>query len=159
LSRATGRLRAGCGILAAAQAQRAILMATPGISWVGVLWRMVFAVALVLLTFNPSGYSFGHWLFAAQVDIAAKATVGVALLIGWVVCLRTAFIALGTLGLVLGAALFAAAVWLLVDTGLLSLSGVTSMTWVALVILGLLLGIGLAWSLIRARATGQIEVQ
>jgi Family of unknown function (DUF6524) len=148
-----------CGILAAAHPQRANRMATPCISWVGVIWRMVFAVALVLLTFNPSGYSFYHWLLGAQVDVAAKALVGVALLIGWVGCLRTAFIALGTLGLVLGAALFAAAVWLLVDMGLLSLSGVTSMTWVALVILGLLLGIGLSWSLVRARTTGQIEVQ
>jgi hypothetical protein len=32
-------------------------MATPGISWLGVIWRMVFAVSLVLFTFNPSGRS------------------------------------------------------------------------------------------------------
>jgi len=30
---------------------------------------------------------------------------------------------------------------------------------VVLVVLGLLLGIGLSWSLVRARTTGQIEVQ
>jgi hypothetical protein len=119
---------------------------------------LAFAVALVLLTFNPSGYSFAHWLFEANVDVAAKVLAGVALLIGWVMCIRTAFVALGTVGLVLGAALFAAAVWLLVDKGMLSLSGVASLTWVALVSLGLLLGIGLSWSLIRARTTGQIEV-
>ena len=134
-------------------------MATPGISWGGVIWRLALALVLVLMTFNPSGYSFYHWLLVAQVDIAAKALVGVALLIGWVVCLRTAFVALGTLGLVLGAALFGAAVWLLVNTGVLSLSGVSSVTWVVLVVLGLLLGVGLSWSLIRARATGQIEVE
>jgi hypothetical protein len=134
-------------------------MATPGISWVGVIWRMVFAIALVLLTFNPSGHSFYHWLLGAQVDVAAKALAGVALLIGWVICLRTAFVALGTLGLVLGAALFGCAVWLLVNIGVLSLSGVSTLGWVVLVVLGLLLGIGLSWSLIRARATGQIEVQ
>jgi hypothetical protein len=29
-----------------------------GISWSGVLLRMIFAVALMLLTFNPSGHSF-----------------------------------------------------------------------------------------------------
>ena len=56
LSRGSGP-RGHCGILAAAQARRANRMATPGISWVGVIWRMVFAVALVLLTFNPSGYA------------------------------------------------------------------------------------------------------
>jgi hypothetical protein len=134
-------------------------MATPGISWVGVIWRMAFAVALVLLTFNPSGYSFYHWVLGAQVDVAAKALAGVALLIGWVVCLRTAFVALGALGLVLGAALFGCAVWLLVNTGVLKLDGVSALSWVVLVVLGLLLGIGLSWSLVRARATGQIEVQ
>ena len=75
------------------------------------------------------------------------------------VCLRTAFVALGTLGLVLGIALFGSAVWLLVNIGVLSLSGVSTLSWVVLVILGLILGIGLSWSLIRARATGQIEVQ
>jgi len=29
-----------------------------GISWSGVVLRVVLAIALVLLTFNPSGYSF-----------------------------------------------------------------------------------------------------
>ncbi len=134
------------------------VMATPGISWVGVIWRLLFAVALVLLTFNPSGTSFYHWLLGSQIAIAAKALIGVLLLIGWVVCLRTAYVALGTLGLVLGAALFGCAVWLLVDTGVLSVSDTDALTWVVLVILGLLLGVGLSWSLVRARATGQVEV-
>jgi hypothetical protein len=31
--------------------------------------------------------------------------------------------------------------------------------WLALLILGVILGIGLSWSLIRARLTGQVEVQ
>ena len=34
------------------------------VSWSGVLWRMLFAIALVLLTFNPTGHSFYHWLTA-----------------------------------------------------------------------------------------------
>jgi len=125
-----------------------------------VIWRMVFAVVLVLLTFNPSGYSFYHWLTAPPVGISAtKAFAGVVLLIGWVFCLRTAFVSLGMLGLALGAALLGTATWLLVDVGLLSLTGVSAMTWVVLLILGALLGLGLSWSLIRARTTGQVEVQ
>jgi len=135
-------------------------MAQPGISSMGVIWRMVFAVVLVLLTFNPSGYSFYHWLTAPPVGISAtKAFAGVVLLIGWVFCLRTAFVSLGMLGLALGAALLGTATWLLVDVGLLSLTGVSAMTWVVLLILGALLGLGLSWSLIRARTTGQVEVQ
>jgi energy-converting hydrogenase Eha subunit H len=136
------------------------MMAASDISWAGVVWRVVFAILLVMATFNPSGHSFYHWLTSAPAGITAtKAFVGVLLLIGWVFCVRTAFVSLGMLGLVLGAALFGCAVWVLVDTGLLSLTGMTSMTWVVLLILGLLLGLGLSWSLVRARATGQVEVQ
>jgi len=31
-------------------------------SFSGFLWRLVFSVALVLLTFNPTGHSYYHWL-------------------------------------------------------------------------------------------------
>jgi Family of unknown function (DUF6524) len=51
------------------------------------------------------------------------------------------------------------ATWMLVQAGWLSLDGVTTKTWVVLLILGVLLGLGLSWSLIRARTTGQVEVQ
>jgi len=102
-----------------------------GISWSGVVLRVVLAIALVLLTFNPSGYSFYHWISAPPAGVTAlKAFAGVALLIGWVMCLRTAFVALGWIGVILCAAL-----------------------------LGVILGVGLSWTLIRARTTGQIETQ
>ena len=63
------------------------------------------------------------------------------------------------IGLVLCAALLGALVWVLVDIGWLELTGGSALTWVVLVIVGLLLGFGLSWSLIRARTTGQVEVQ
>ena len=135
-------------------------MAVTGISWGGVLLRIVFAVALVLLTFNPSGHSFYHWLTGPPPGITAlKAFAGVLLVIGWVMCLRTAFIALGMIGIVLGAALLGTFVWLMADIGWIDVHGVSTMTWIVLVIVGILLGVGLSWSLIRARATGQVEVQ
>jgi len=134
-------------------------MATPGISWIGVIWRLVFAIALVVLTFNPSGLSVYHWLLGAQVDVAAKALVGIALLIGWIVCLRTAFVALGLIGVVLCAALLGTFVWLLFDLNVLQTTDSTALAWIGLVILGIVLGIGLSWALIRARTTGQLEVQ
>ena len=121
--------------------------------------RVVFAVALVLLSFNPSGYSFYHWIMSgAQEPIALKAFAGVALLIGWVICLRTAFVALGWLGVILGLALLGTLVWLLVDTKLIDPNYPSVLAWVALVILGAVLGVGLSWSLIRTRLTGQVEV-
>ena len=131
-----------------------------GISWSGVLVRVALAIALVLATYNPSGYSFYHWLSAPPVGVTAtKALLGVVLLIGWVICLRTAFVALGWLGVGLGVALLAALVWVLVDARLLDTHGPTALTWIGLVIVGVILGLGLSWSLIRARLTGQVEVQ
>src|SRR5512137_975809 len=126
-------------------------MAVQGISWSGVLLRVVLAVAVVLITFNPSGISFYHWLVAPQVGITAmKAFAGVALLVTWVVCLRTAYVALGTLGLVLGCLLLGTFVWVLFDMDVLHAVGREAMVWIGLIVFGAVLGVGLSWSLIRA---------
>lgn len=130
------------------------------ISWSGVALRIVLAVALVLLTFNPSGYSFYHWISAPPPGVTAlKAFAGVALLIGWIACLRTAFVALGWLGVALCATLLGTFVWLLFDLKVLHTADSTAMVWIGLLVVGIILGIGLSWSLIRARTTGQIETQ
>jgi hypothetical protein len=134
-------------------------MAVQGISWSGVLVRIVFAVALVLATYNPSGHSFYHWAVTPPPGITAlKAFLGILLLIGWVICLRTAFVALGWLGVTLGIALLGTMVWLLVDMKMVDTTP-SMLVWIALVSVGVVLGIGLSWSLVRARTTGQIEVQ
>lgn len=135
-------------------------MAVQGISWSGVLVRLMLALVLVLATYNPTGYSFYHWISAPPTGVTAvKAFASVVLAIGWIVCLRTAYVALGVLGVVLVVALLATFVWLLVDMRLLEATGTTALTWIGLVIFGVVLGIGLSWALIRARATGQIEVE
>lgn len=135
-------------------------MAVQGISWGGVLLRIALAIALVLATFNPSGNSFYHWLAAPPVGITAgKAFAAAVLLVMWVVCLRTAYVALGMVGLVLGGVLVGTFVWLLVDLHVLHTSGRATLVWIGLVAFGVVLGASLSWSLIRARVTGQIEVQ
>lgn len=129
-----------------------------GVSIFGALVRIALALVLVYVTFNPTGYSLFHWITAAPVAVTpGKVLAVIALAIGWLICLRTAFIAMGRLGLGLGVALFAVLVWFLVDHDMVSLSG-SGIVWVGLTVVGLLLGLGLSWSLLRAKATGQIEV-
>jgi len=84
--------------------------------------------------------------------------IGIVLLAGWVVFLRATFQSLGVLGLLLGAAFFAALVWLLVDFGLLAADSVSTMAWVTIVCLALLLAVGMSWSHVRRRMTGQVDV-
>ena len=63
---------------------------------------------------------------------------------------------LNTIGLlIIGACCI---IWLLVDVGWLSLESPSSFAWVALVLLSLILAIGMSWSHIRRRLTGQFDV-
>ena len=134
-------------------------MASGSISFVGIVIRIVISIALVLVTYNPSGHSFVHWVFT---DLSSfdplKAFLGVLILVAWVVFVRTARTSLGTLGILLSALLLGTLVWLLFDLHLLSNSGSSTMVWIVLVATGIVLGIGVSWSLIRQRATGQVEV-
>ncbi len=123
------------------------------------LLRWLFALLLVLGTYNPTSYSFVGWLAADDFSMSPVfAIVGIALVIGWVIYLKATFDALGPLGIILGLALFSAIVWLLIDIGLLSLESPGALTWIALVLMSLLLGTGMSWSHISRKMTGQIDV-
>jgi len=122
-------------------------------------WRIVFALALVLLTFNPTGHSYYHWLADGFPSVQPlEAVTGILLVIGWVVFVRSTLAAIGTLGLVLMLALFASIVWWMVSRGWLDVSNRSAMAWVVLLILGLVLGFGMSWSHIRRRLSGQAAV-
>jgi hypothetical protein len=134
---------------------------TAEFDWTGFLVRLAATLVLVLATYNPSGWSFVHWLqngFSNDSLGPAHFVVGVVLLIGWVILLTATQRSMGTLGLVLEALLFGGIVWLLVDFGVLSIDSVTEFTWVILVILSVMLAIGLSWSHVWRRLTGQFEV-
>jgi len=124
-------------------------------------WRALFALVLVLVTYNPTQVSYYHWLkdaIAAGTFGPEHAVVGVLVLSGWTVFLRATFQSLGALGLVLCSAFFAALVWFLIDFGVLAADSVSTVTWISIVCLALLLAIGMSWSHIRRRMTGQVDV-
>jgi hypothetical protein len=125
----------------------------------GFLARIVFAMALVLGTYNPTEFSYISWAFSEGHEFGpVTALVGIALLIAWIVFARATFLSIGWLGIVLGAALFSCIVWLFVDLGWLSLDSPTAITWIALLVLAMILAVGLSWSHIRRRLTGQVAV-
>ncbi len=125
----------------------------------GFIARIIFSMALVLGTYNPTQYSYISWAFGEGHEFGpGTALLGIALLIAWIVFVRSTFLAIGWLGILLGAALFGCIVWLFVDLGWLSLESPTTITWVALLILSMILAVGLSWSHIRRRLTGQVAV-
>jgi len=129
------------------------------LSFSGFLLRVLFALALVLLTCNPSGYSYVHMVAKDFPQVSPLAAVcGILLLIGWFVFLGATLKSIGLLGMLLAFALFAALVWLIVSWGWLTLSDTDAITWIALVVLALILAVGMSWSHLYRRWSGQATV-
>ncbi len=115
----------------------------------------------MLATYNPSGFSFAHWVKTAFAENGLGPehfVVGVVLVIGWIVLLSATYRSMGLLGLILGAAMFGGLVWLLVDIGVLSIDSTSELTWIILIVASIVLAIGLSWSHVWRRLTGQFEV-
>jgi len=113
----------------------------------------------VLLTFNPSGHSYYHWVAEGFPHLTPLQLLGgLGLIIGWVIYVTATRRSLGLFGVLLVLAVFAALIWLAVQNGWLRLNGGTSMAWVAVVATGLILGIGMCWSFVRRAISGQADV-
>jgi hypothetical protein len=121
--------------------------------------RALFALVLVFLTFNPSGHSFVHMVAQGFPKITPiEAVCGIVLVIAWFVFLSATLRAIGLVGMALAVALFAALVWLVVSWGWISLQDRDAIIWIALVILSLILAIGMSWSHLYQRWSGQATV-
>jgi hypothetical protein len=124
----------------------------------GFLLRLAGALVLVFATFNPTGYSYLHWVSSVFPKInAQQGVVGVVLLIGWVVFAIATLRSIGRVGVLLIAILFAALTWLLISIGWLSWQSKEAIGWIALVTLAITLAVGVSWSFINRRFTGQID--
>jgi len=126
--------------------------------WDSFLVRFIFAIIVVFATYNPEGYSYYHWISG---DLSAfsvlKAFVGVVLLIGWVILVRATMGSLGTLGIILAAAFFGLAIWLIIDVFGLSADNRRIITYIIEIMLAAVLSIGVSWSHVRRRITGQVD--
>ena len=123
------------------------------------LIRWIVALVLVFATFNPTDYSYYRWVSAGfQEDLALKALAGIVLLILYVIYLRATWRSIGPVGMALAAALMAALIWVSVDYGLLDLNNPTLLTWILLGLFATVLAIGISWSHVRRRVTGQADI-
>lgn len=122
--------------------------------------RLFFALILVFATYNPSEYSFYHWMLTG-LDTGFQplmAFSGIVLLIGWVVYLRATITSLGLIGLILAFAFFGTLLWMVIDWGIVPADSIQTITYIVLTLLSMVLAIGMSWSHIRRRMSGQIDV-
>jgi len=118
--------------------------------------RFLFAIALVFLTYNPSGYSWVGWL-QSDVAIVYKAATGIVLLIGWVVFLRATWRSLGPIGTTLAVAFFGILIWLFIEWGFFALDDTAVIQWIVLFVLTGVLAVGMSWSHVRRKMSGQVD--
>jgi len=126
--------------------------------WDSFIIRFVFAVIVVFATYNPEGVSYFHWVYDALPDFSLlKAFVGVVIVIGWVILIRATMGSLGFIGIILAAAFFGLAIWLILDVFGLSTDDIRVISYIIEIMLASVLSIGVSWSHVRRRISGQVD--
>ena len=125
----------------------------------GFFLRWVFAFILLVATFNPTEWNYVRLSMQHYSDFTSAVVLGgVVLFIGYVIYLRATLRSIGAFGMLLVAALVAASLWVAYDLGLLTLDNPSLNQWIGIFALSFVLGIGLSWSIVRRRLSGQADV-
>ena len=120
--------------------------------------RFIFALIVVFSTYNPEGMSYYHWVTDALSEFSIiKAFVGVVLLIGWIILIRATLGSLGIIGMLLAGAFFGLAIWLIIDVFGLSTDSARVISYIIEVMIASVLSIGVSWSHVRRRISGQVD--
>lgn len=129
-----------------------------GFTLSGFFTRFFVALVLVMSTFNPSGFSFYHWIIhRGDTSIPLLILTGIGILIGWVVFFRATMRSLGFIGVLLAAALFGCLIWLAVDVKVLAIDS-PIFSYILLIVFAAILALGMSWSHIRRRISGQVDM-
>lgn len=126
---------------------------------IGFLLRWLGAFALLSATFNPTRLNYVRWAEANWGDQLPLAVfLGLLLAVGYMIYGIATLRSIGAFGVVLIAAIFGAGLWVLIDWGILSLTSPSFNLWLGILVLSLILGIGLSWSILRQKLSGQASV-
>jgi hypothetical protein len=135
----------------------------PGIG--GIAGRALAAILLVFATYNPDGKSFYHWALSPLINgtpstgpMSVKFLAGLGLLAAWVVFLSATRRAIGFAGAALVLAIAGGLVWLLIDFNVVSANSARGITYVVLICTALVLAVGMSWSGLSKKLTGQVDM-
>ena len=124
-----------------------------------VLIRWLIAFVLLAATWNPTDWNFSRWAvenWETQLPLAVLGAL--VLVVVYIVYLRATLRSIGPIGMALVAAVFGALIWVLIDWGWLQTGNSVTNQWLGIVLASLVLGIGLSWSILRRRISGQVDI-
>jgi len=134
------------------------------LTWGGIAVRFLAALLLVYLTFNPTGFSWFHWTIKPMIDMPTaalgtlnplKVLAGIALAACWWFFLQASQRSLGAVGAFFILALVATFFWALSYWHIFTPGSSTAIAHLTLITVALILGLGLSWSSVKRRITGQ----
>lgn len=125
----------------------------------GILLRWLGAFVLLAATFNPTPWNFIRWAeahWASQMPLTLL--LGLLLGVGYLIYIGATLRSIGAFGVIVVAAVVGALIWVLMDWGVLNLQNTDLNLWLAIFALSVVLGVGLCWSILRQRLSGQASV-
>lgn len=125
----------------------------------GIILRWLGAFLLLSATLNPTKVNYVRWAeanYAGQLPLVLF--LGLLLAVGYMIYVVATLRSIGAFGIVLIAAIFGSALWVLIDWGVLTLQNQSLNMWLAILALSIILGAGLSWSILRQRLSGQTSV-
>ena len=126
---------------------------------VGFAIRWVFAFLLLAGTYNPTNWNFYRWATGQwETQLPLTILFALVLIVGYIIYLRATLRSIGLFGMLLVLAVVGTILWVMYDFGWISLSDATLNTWLAIIVLSLVLAIGLSWSIVRRKLSGQADV-
>jgi hypothetical protein len=137
---------------------------TKDLTWGGIAVRFLAALLLVYFTFNPTGFSWFHWTIKPMIDMPTaalgtlnplKVLAGIALAACWWFFLQASQRSLGVVGAFFILALVATFFWALSYWHIFTPGSSTAIAHLTLITVALILGLGLSWSSVKRRITGQ----
>lgn len=125
----------------------------------GIILRWLGAFVLLSATYNPTQINFTRWAEANwQSQMPLTLLLGLLLGVGYMIYIGATLRSIGSFGILLVGAIVAALVWVLIDYQILTLQNPSLNLWLGIFALSVVLGIGLSWSIIRQRLSGQATV-
>ncbi|MBU2992860.1 DUF6524 family protein [Octadecabacter sp. 1_MG-2023] len=125
----------------------------------GFALRWLFAFILLAATYNPTQWNYTSWVMEnGSENLSIAVLCGLLLIVGYIIYMRATMRSIGVFGMALVLGLVAALLWVAYDLGWLNFENQTANTWIGLIAMSIVLGIGLSWSHVRRRLSGQADM-
>ena len=120
----------------------------------GFLIRWVFALILIVATWNPSFWNYSDWVMVNYTSQLSLKVLGALVLIaGYLIYLRATLNSIGIVGMVLILALVGAFLWVMFSQGWMTFGNYAFNGWIIILALSLVLAVGMYFSVMWRRMT------